>query len=248
MSFLHRYCGVPVGHTKHIVPPACGRLSLVINENFDIAEESKRSRQASHYWASHRPQEAYAAWVQRLNLYRWFDAKPKAIAVDQLPSNLVLPMQKSLTQDHTLPERKPSTKSTKGWSGPKHYQTKSLNMLQHLFTGEKGDVDVPLATLRTNPRGSIGPQNPVDEQTERRLEVLEALHPETAAAEDLNDILNEWRAQKADFTCEHPLYDRLFWIFSQKNPLRRMCQKLVSPANGERIFGSPSSPIAHPVF
>ncbi|KAI0073340.1 hypothetical protein K474DRAFT_1666711 [Panus rudis PR-1116 ss-1] len=220
----------------------------VINENFDVAEESKRSRQASHYWASHRPQEARAAWIRRLNPYRWFDPKPKAIAVDQLPSNLVLPMQKSLMQDNMLPKRERSTKSTKGWTGPKHYPSKSLNMLQHLFTGEKGETDVPLATLRTNRRDSIGGQNPIDEDTERHLEVLAALNPETAAAEDMNDILNERRAQKADFIREHPTYDKTFWIFSQKNPLRKMCQKLVSPANGERIFGSPPSPIAHPVF
>lgn len=75
----------------------------VINENFDVAEESKRSRQASHFWAAHRPEKARAAWVRRLNPYRWFKAKPKAIAVDQLPSSLVLPMQKTLVQDHHFP-------------------------------------------------------------------------------------------------------------------------------------------------
>lgn len=80
----------------------------VINENFDIAEESKRSRQASHYWASHRPQKARAAWIRRLNPYRWLKAQPKAIAVEQLPSNLVLPMQKSLIQDNSLPRRERS--------------------------------------------------------------------------------------------------------------------------------------------
>ena len=76
----------------------------VINENFDVAEESKRSRQASHYWASHRPQQARAAWVRKLNPYRWLKAQPKAIEVE-LPSNLVLPMQKALVQDYSLPKR-----------------------------------------------------------------------------------------------------------------------------------------------
>lgn len=76
----------------------------VINENFEIAEESKRSRQASHYWASHRPQETKAPWLRKLNPYRWFRAQPKAIAVEQLPSNLVLPMQKTLVDDYSLPK------------------------------------------------------------------------------------------------------------------------------------------------
>lgn len=64
----------------------------------------------------------------------------------------------------------------------------------------------------------------------------------------MNDIMNERRAQKADFIREHPTYDKTFWIFSQKNILRRFCQKLVAPANGERIFGSPPDVIAHPIF
>ena len=76
----------------------------VINENFDVAEESKRSRQASHYWASHRPQQARATWIRKLNPYRWFKAQPKAIEVE-LPANLVLPMQKALVQDYSLPKR-----------------------------------------------------------------------------------------------------------------------------------------------
>ena len=63
----------------------------VINENFDVAEESKRSRQASHYGASHRPQQARAAWIRKLNPYRWFKAQPKAIEVE-LPSSHTRPL------------------------------------------------------------------------------------------------------------------------------------------------------------
>ena len=58
----------------------------------------------------------------------------------------------------------------------------------------------------------------------------------------------ERRAQKADFIRDHPTYDKTFWVFSQKNWLRRTCQKLVAPAGGDRIFGTPHSPIAHPIF
>ena len=58
----------------------------------------------------------------------------------------------------------------------------------------------------------------------------------------------ERRAQRADFIRDHPTFDKTFWIFSQKNPIRRMCQKLVQPAGGERIFGTPNSPIALPIF
>ena len=88
--------------TKTVADIVLQMFIAVINENFDVAEEQKRSRQASHFWAAQRPQKARAAWIRRMNPYRWFEAKPKAIAVDQLPANLVLPMQKSLVQDYTF--------------------------------------------------------------------------------------------------------------------------------------------------
>src|ERR1700722_13700727 len=78
-------------------------------------------------------------------------------------------------------------------------------------------------------------------------ELLAAMTPGAPVTEDINDALYEHRAQKADFIRNHPSFDKTFWIFSQKNPLRRLCQKLVVPA-GERIYGVPHSSIAHPIF
>ena len=77
----------------------------VINENFEIAENSKKSRQASRYWAAHRPQETRMPWLRRLNPYRWIKAQPKAIAVEQLPSDLILPMQKTLVDSYPMQEK-----------------------------------------------------------------------------------------------------------------------------------------------
>ncbi len=68
------------------------------------------------------------------------------------------------------------------------------------------------------------------------------------AVEELNDDLYERRAQKADFIRDYPYYDKTFWIFSQKNWLRQACQKLVASPGGDRIFGTPHSAIAHPIF
>ena len=74
----------------------------VINENFDIVEEQKKKKQASYYWAMQQPIKASPLWLKRLNPYRWFKANPKAIAVESLPANLVLPMQKSMVEDYPM--------------------------------------------------------------------------------------------------------------------------------------------------
>jgi hypothetical protein len=77
----------------------------VINENFEVAEETKKREQASSYWAMHKSEEARPSWMRNLNPYQWLKANPVTVKVDNLPSNLVLPMQKSLVQDYNrVPE------------------------------------------------------------------------------------------------------------------------------------------------
>ncbi|KAI0338514.1 hypothetical protein BDW22DRAFT_1362860 [Trametopsis cervina] len=224
----------------------------VINENFDVAEEQKRSRQASDFWASQRPEKARAGWVRRLNPYRWFEVQPKVANVDEPPSEFVLPRQNSLVQDFTFPKQGESSRMFRNTSGSvgsaRHATKKSISVLQALFTGHKMSLDVPMTTLRNPSRDPTIAHEPGDEGIERHIEFLAALNNEKATVEDINDIMSERRAQKAAFIRRHSTYDKTFWTFSQDNPLRRVCQTLVAPANGERIFGTPPSPIAHPVF
>ncbi|KAJ7243891.1 Ion transport protein-domain-containing protein [Mycena haematopus] len=227
----------------------------VINENFDVAEEAKKGQQATHYWTeTNRPTAARTTWLRKLNPYRWIRASPVEVKVEALPANLILPMQKSLVTDYSVPkahagfEGETGTMGT-GGTGKSHFSTRSLTALQRLFAGETKN-DIPLTTLRharTDTLGGGG--DPHDEETERHLELLAAVRNETTTTnEELSDTMYERRAQKADFIRDHPSYDKTFWIFSQKNILRKFCQKLVQPASGPRIFGTPQSSTLYPLF
>ncbi len=140
----------------------------VINENFNVAEELKKQKQTSHYLAMQHPVQASPRWLMRLNPYRWFKGSPQAVAVENLPSNLVLPMQKSMMQDQMMSMsdglyknvslsgivfdllNQPWLQSAvKQGSLPRHYSNKSIHLLNRLFTGENGSELVPLATLRS---------------------------------------------------------------------------------------------------
>ncbi|KAJ7906586.1 Ion transport protein-domain-containing protein [Mycena leptocephala] len=222
----------------------------VINENFDVAEEAKKGKQASNYWEeANRPTAGHITWLRRLNPYRWIRASPVEVKVEALPANLVLPMQKSLVQDYSVPradaharamsENETSSTGT-GRSGKSHFSTKSLTALQKLFAGETKN-DIPLATLSRHARSeTLGAA---------AVELLAAVRNETTTNnEELSDTMYERRAQKADFIRDHPSYDKTFWIFSQKNWLRKFCQKLVQPASGPRIFGTPQSRTLYPMF
>ncbi|KLO12110.1 hypothetical protein SCHPADRAFT_875932 [Schizopora paradoxa] len=221
----------------------------VINENFDVAEELKKGKQTTHYLAMQQPVQASPPWLRRLNPYRWMKSNPKAVVVENLPSNLVLSMQKSIIQDQSFKREGNSSQLRRGSSIlRKGYTSRPMIFLQNLFSGEARSDEVPLATLRVARRDSLVPQDPNEDELERHLELLASINADDTDARDVNDVLYERRAQKADFIRAHPSYDKTFWIFSQKNRFRRYCQLLVRPANGERIFGTPYSPTAHTLF
>lgn len=219
----------------------------VINENFSVAEETKKGKQASDYWAQHHPQKVmHNSWARKLNPYRWVKADPVRVKVENLPSNLVLPMQKTLVQDYGVigQDSRNVTKPTP-LKGARHLPSKSLTALQQLFSGTTNSNDVPLVALRQGRRESTAVQ---DEETERYLDILAKAAGGADMTEDDHDENSERRAQKADFIRDHPTYDKTFWLFSQKGRLRNMCQKIVKPAGGDRLFGVPPSDISHTLF
>jgi hypothetical protein len=95
-------CVLPSFADAHFFPVIVMQMFIaVIHENFNVAEETKKSKQASDYWAQHHPQRVmHNSWTRKLNPYRWIKADPVRVKVENLPSNLVLPMQKALVQDY----------------------------------------------------------------------------------------------------------------------------------------------------
>ena len=75
--------------------------------------------------------------------------------------------------------------------------------------------------------------------------MLARLKREPSVSKEVEDI---HAAQTAELIQRHPSYDKTFWIFPQTDPVRRLCQKIVRPSGGERIFGAPPSDTAHTLF
>jgi len=71
----------------------------VIQENFSVAEELKKKQQIEAFIKKTQPKSSHSSWLDRWNPYRLLKGKPKAIAVQNLPPNLVLPLKKSIVRD-----------------------------------------------------------------------------------------------------------------------------------------------------
>ncbi|KZO97216.1 hypothetical protein CALVIDRAFT_513490 [Calocera viscosa TUFC12733] len=214
----------------------------VINENFSIAEEQKRAEQLNAYLQKQtEPTATSVNWMSQWNPYRFMRAAPRSLAVESLPASLVLPMKKSLVRDtYGTPLHATQSRTEQGITG-------FVGSVRKLFALEEEREEVPLETLRGVNRESVffGETEELG-GTERQFDVPGS-NP-SAAAQEAMDAMYEQRAQKADFIREHPTYDKPFWLFSQSNKIRQFCQTLVIPANGERIFGRPTSPFRQTIF
>lgn len=220
----------------------------VINENFEVAEEQKRARQFDAYLRKTEPSSTQVNWMEKWNPYRFVKAAPKSVAVETMPSGLVLPLKKAIVQD-SRGRRQGSRASISQFPfGEQEKQKGVAGTLRRLFDLDKDVPDtVQLASLKAMRRESVAMQAQLEENAEHRLDYLNANVPDPAI-DETQEAMSEHVAQKADFIEAHPTYDKTFWVLSNQSPLRSLCQKLVTSAGGDRIFGIAPSPIAQPFF
>lgn len=190
----------------------------VINENFEVAEEIKHNQQFERFRTNAAPAAVGMAWVDRLNPYRYFKASPESIVVQNLPQNLVQPIQRSLignTSGTSAFDKRQQVTGKNSWV------KRRLRSLQAIFVGEEYSDDVPMKNMRKKHERESVASDTLDEN-EKHLEILAAAVNADVAREEenANDALFEQRAQKADFINAHPSYDNALWILPQSNRLR----------------------------
>ncbi|KIO32428.1 hypothetical protein M407DRAFT_214388 [Tulasnella calospora MUT 4182] len=220
-------------------------------QNFEVAEEQKRARQFDAYLRKTEPSSTQVNWMEKWNPYRFVKAAPKSVAVETMPSGLVLPLKKAIVQD-SRGRRQGSRASISQFPfGEQEKQKGVAGTLRRLFDLDKDVPDtVQLASLKAMRRESVAMQAQLEENAEHRLrgrDYLNANVPDPAI-DETQEAMSEHVAQKADFIEAHPTYDKTFWVLSNQSPLRSLCQKLVTSAGGDRIFGIAPSPIAQPFF
>ncbi|KAH7099033.1 Ion transport protein-domain-containing protein [Auriculariales sp. MPI-PUGE-AT-0066] len=220
----------------------------VINENFQIAEEIKQGRQFDRFRQKAEPEEARVGWLDRINPYNWFRAAPESVNVSDLGQN-ALPIRIAVMQAREAAkkneERARAKPARQGWF------SRLLKSLQGIVVGNEYAVDeeIPMRPVMQEMKRDSTVSRVLDDH-DQHLEILAAFTTPDPSREldNMADHMFERRARKADFINAHPSYDRALWILSQTNPLRRLCQRLVMPSRGERIYGKPPNPTLDLLF
>ncbi|CAG8488519.1 6193_t:CDS:10 [Ambispora gerdemannii] len=217
----------------------------ILQENFETAEEEKRKHQLKAFIRKADPKEKQEDIIDSWNIYRFFRAKPKSLAIANIPSNLILSTQKSrvrefLNDDYNIMENQKYSKLRRRQTGNGILR----RLQQFLRHGNNGDGDEHIALTdyhrrsseMDNSQGTLGTNDlKSDTMNERSVEI------------ELDEI-QERRAMKADFIAAHPNYDESLWFLSPRNRIRHYCQLLVPPSYGERMFGTAPSPTLSLLF
>ncbi|CAG8454328.1 2140_t:CDS:10 [Diversispora eburnea] len=209
----------------------------VISENFDTAEKEKYKKQVESFRRNMNfsdKEEVTYKW----NIYRYFQAKPKALAVQSFPSNLVLQIQKYRVRDFLFDnnhnkkqhfDKKNHQDSIVSFGMPNNFVTR----IKRFFGFEIDSDEIYKIHLNgTKKRNS---------DFEKSRGITGNLDNEQKFSETFLDDYQERRALKADFIAAHPNYDLSLWSLSHNNRIRRFCQRLVPSSHGERIYGTPPS-------
>lgn len=209
----------------------------VLQENFSIAEETKKREQLAAFIQKTQPKDAEKKAISRWNPYRYFRPNPKALEVSNLPPELVLPMKKNMVREFLRDAVVDDVQSHQ--ASVKRQPSRRDNLVSKV----KKVLGVSPVTEHFPMMPLHGKPIPNEDGAQLREQQIEAIAAnEQTQEDDPMDELQEKRQRRADFLTEHPNYDRTLLFFSNGNPVRKWCQRCFPSARGERVFGTPPSP------
>lgn len=85
-------------------------------------------------------------------------------------------------------------------------------------------------------------------RTDLGLAVNEPVSQAAIDAEYQERMRNDPKREMMLFLNRYPSYDKTLWLFTNRSRIRRVCQSIVSPSYGERIFGRRTNKIAHQTY
>ncbi|KAK9762450.1 hypothetical protein K7432_011791 [Basidiobolus ranarum] len=188
-------------------------LVAVMVENFEMDEEEKRRLQLEETIKGIETRQLENQTdISKWNPYRYLKPSPKALEVPNIPSNLILPVQKRTAREFLQESNTKASKNPSRKPKPKGF----VSRIRRFFKLEdKESVD------RDARNGTFG------------TEIREDTNLEWSNYnKDINDEqFNEREAILNDFMTAHPTYDTSLFIFKRNNPIRRFCKMLVGDSD-----------------
>jgi hypothetical protein len=198
----------------------------VIQENFDVSEDVKRVEQVRAFLQRKELGSASANSIALSKVFTFGKARKQVDPLDYGPANIEMLLKEAVVREFLddaidMPGDSPGSQSPTAKNGPPSAPAKSgalSNMWDKIKSAFTSKDPNPFYT----PFSIKGPNASVD--------------PRTLAREAVTATTARRQAQK-DYLRRHPNYNKSLFIFDTTNPIRRMCQRLVSPGRGSERYG-----------
>ncbi|KAH6685212.1 calcium-channel protein cch1 [Plectosphaerella plurivora] len=212
----------------------------VIQENFDVSEDEKRLQQVKAFLQKKELGKS-GSNLALSNIFTLGRTRRRKDPLDYGPAMMEMLLKDAVVQDF-LDDPNEVTET-----GP---NSRQATMPLRAPTLAVGDVRPGvLSKIWGRLTSFITGKEPNPFYSNAQFEVRnDTLDPRQMARDAVNATTARRRAQR-EYLARHPSYNNSLWILTPKNPLRRMCQKLVGPGRGsERFDGVEPNKIAWYIF
>ncbi|KAK1781344.1 Ion transport protein-domain-containing protein [Copromyces sp. CBS 386.78] len=214
----------------------------VIQENFDVGEDVKRLEQVKAFLQRKELGHSASSNLALSKVLNFGRSKKQRDPLDYGPAMMEMLLKEAVVHDFLDDDMDPLQQSAPdGQPTPQLGSSKTMQydgVTPGILSAAWGKFVSLFSSREPNPFYS-----------NVNLDGLgENLDPRTMAAQAMNATKRRARAQR-EYLMRHPNYNKSLFIFTPKNPIRRLCQSLVGPGRGtERAEGDEPNTYAWYIF
>ncbi|KAI1115137.1 ion transporter [Nemania sp. NC0429] len=197
----------------------------VIQENFDVSEDEKRLEQVKAFLQRKELGSSAGSNVALSEIFSFGKQRQRRDPLDYGPATMEMLLKDAVVREFLDDP-----------SDLLHHQTPPDN--------ESAPQNAPglengagfLSSIRRKLQKSIGHKEPNPFYSNTQFNgPNDTLDPRQMARQVLSATLERRKAQR-EYLRRHPTYNNALYIFSPRNPIRRLCQRIVGPGRGSERF------------
>lgn len=196
----------------------------VIQENFDVSEDEKRLEQVKAFLQRKELGSAAGSNVALSEIFSFGKQRQRRDPLDYGPATMEM-----LLKDAVVREFLDDPSDTL------HHETPDSDTPPHdTIDAEKGHG--VWSSIGRKIQKSIGNKEPNPFYSNIQFNgPNDTLDPRQMARQVMSATLERRKAQR-EYLRRHPTYNNTLYIFTPKNPIRRLCQRIVGPGRGNERF------------
>lgn len=192
----------------------------VIQENFDVSEDEKRMHQVKSF-LNRKELGSSSSNLSLSAIFRFGRSKSAKDPLDYGPATMEMLLKDAVVKDFLDDEDSGSPTPADTDTPPVEVPSVKPGFLSSIW----GKIKSKTWNREPNPFYTNIHFSNTDESTDAR----------TMAKEAVSASSQRKKAQR-EFLAKHPTYNTALFIFKPRNPLRRLCQKIVGPGRGSERF------------